>query len=112
MAKVVLAPSARNDLAEIKHYISTELSNPSSAERVITSISKELHDLQRFPEMGRMLDVKIGADPYRYLVCGHYMAFYRVKDDTVYVDRILYGRRDYMALLFGVDKASEDIPEK
>ena len=40
------------------------------------------------------------------------MAFYRVKDDTVHVDRILYGRRDYMALLFSVDKASEDIPEK
>lgn len=111
MAKVVLAPAARNDLSEIKQYISTELRNPSSAERIITSISKELHGLQQFPEMGAVLDARRRADPYRYLVCGHYIAFYRVRDDTVYVDRILYGRRDYMALLFSTDRAVENITE-
>lgn len=107
MAKVILAPAARNDLAEIRQYISTELRNPSSAERIVASISKELHGLQQFPEMGTVLDARIGADSYRYLVCGHYIAFYRVKDDTVYVDRILYGRRDYMALLFRADETAE-----
>lgn len=111
MAKVVLAPVARNDLAEIKQYISMELHNPSSAERVVASISKKLHGLQQFPEMGAVLDARTGSAPYRYLVCGHYIAFYRVKDDTVYVDRILYGRRDYIALLFGADGTIEGFTE-
>ena len=52
--------------------------------------------------------------PYRRrlpLVCGDYLAFYRVDGDTVYVDRILYGRRDYMALLFGDETGERDDDE-
>ena len=29
------------------------------------------------------------------------MTFYRVCGSDVYVDRVLYGRRDYLRLLFG-----------
>ena len=29
-----------------------------------------------------------------------YLTFYRVLDETVYVDRVVYGKRDYMRLLF------------
>lgn len=29
------------------------------------------------------------------------MAFYHIQGDTAVVDRILYGRRDYLAILFG-----------
>jgi plasmid stabilization system protein ParE len=38
---------------------------------------------------------------YRFLVCGNYLTFYRVKGKDVYIDRILYGRRDYLRILFG-----------
>ena len=38
---------------------------------------------------------------FRYLVCGNYTAFYRAEPDAVYVVRILYGRRDFMRILFG-----------
>ena len=36
---------------------------------------------------------------YRYLVCGSYLAFYHVHNEEVIVDRILYGRRDYLSIL-------------
>ena len=32
---------------------------------------------------------------------GSYITLYRVSGDDVYVDRVLYGRRDYLSLLFG-----------
>lgn len=67
MAKVILAPAARNDLAEIRRYISMELRNPSSANRIVATISTELHSLQKFPEMGAVLDIRVGAHSYRYL---------------------------------------------
>lgn len=37
------------------------------------------------------------------------MAFYHIQRDTAVVDRILYGRRDYLAILFGnqLDKETE-----
>jgi plasmid stabilization system protein ParE len=38
---------------------------------------------------------------YRFLACGNYLAFYRQQDNDVLIDRILYGRRDYLAILFG-----------
>ena len=37
---------------------------------------------------------------YRFLVTGSYLTFYRVLDNDVYVDRVLYGRRDYLRILF------------
>ncbi len=39
--------------------------------------------------------------PYRFPVCGSYMIFCHADKDAVMVDRVLYGRRDYPALLFG-----------
>ena len=39
-------------------------------------------------------------EDYRFLVSGSYMVFYRVNGQDVYVDRVLYGRRDYLNVLF------------
>jgi plasmid stabilization system protein ParE len=37
----------------------------------------------------------------RILVCGNYLAFYRLQGETIFIDRILYGRRDYITILLG-----------
>ena len=36
---------------------------------------------------------------YRFLVTGSYLTFYRVLDNDVYVDRVLYGRRDKLRII-------------
>ncbi len=36
---------------------------------------------------------------YRYVICGQYLIFYIYEDNTVSIQRILHGKRDYMALL-------------
>lgn len=36
------------------------------------------------------------------------MIFYHVAAETVYAGRVLYGRRDYMALLFGSQITDEE----
>jgi plasmid stabilization system protein ParE len=38
---------------------------------------------------------------YRFLVCGPYLIFYHPQGAMVLVDRILYGGRDHLAILFG-----------
>ena len=35
------------------------------------------------------------------LVCDNYLIFYRCEDGSILVSRILYGRRNYMQILFG-----------
>ncbi|MDR1893958.1 MAG: type II toxin-antitoxin system RelE/ParE family toxin [Spirochaetales bacterium] len=53
------------------------------------------------PSIGPCLASKVPFETsYRFLVCGKYLAFYRYEDKTVFVDRILYGRRDYVKILF------------
>ena len=37
---------------------------------------------------------------YRFLTSENYMVFYRVNGQDVYIDRVLYGRRDYLRILF------------
>lgn len=87
---------------EISKYITEELDNPTAAANIIARITKRIRELSEFPELGPPLDsiINIQTD-YRFLVCGHYTAFYRHDGDGVYVYRVLYGRRDFMKILFG-----------
>lgn len=106
MARIVFSPKAKNDLTEIGDYIAFQLHNKLAARNVITKIRNSVYGLKDFPESGTPLtyfDVT-----YRYLVCGSYMIFYHLSDNNIFIDRILYGRRDYLNILFG-DKLSEEI---
>ena len=42
------------------------------------------------------------------LACGNYMIFYHTGGITVMMDRVFYGRRDYLALLFSDILTIED----
>ena len=102
MARLDISPEAQRDLREIKKYIEAVLENPTAAVNTVFKITKSMRKLKDFPLIGSPLTSAAGeATDYRVLVCGNYLAFYRVEEDTVYIDRVLYGKRDYMAILFG-----------
>lgn len=102
MNSIYFSKEAQNDLAEIKTYIEEELLNPSAAIATVSKILKSLHILQTFSHIGTPLSsiTEIESD-YRFIVSGNYMSFYHVYGTEVYIDRILYARRDYMRILFG-----------
>ena len=102
---------ALRDLDEIWAYIVSDLSNPTSAERTVNRIMGAIDQLADFAEMGAPLQSVADVESdYRFLVCGNYLAFYRVDENAVYIDRILYGRRDYLRILFG-DTAEDEASE-
>lgn len=104
MNKIRLTPEAADDLHNIKHYITTELKNPSAAIRIVTKITSDLRALQNFPNAGVSLEAKTGySTDYRMLVSGQYLIFYRIEPPYVSIDRILNGRQDYLHILFGPD---------
>lgn len=102
MNKLYYSPEFLNDLDEIWEYIFESLQNPAAAQNTVNDILDSLEKLQDFSEMGPPLSsvTEIETD-YRFLVCGNYLVFYRVKGEDVYIDRILYGKRDYLRILFG-----------
>lgn len=102
MYKVKISPEAKDDLAEIKSYISQELCNSQAAVNLVSKITKQMRGLSEYPGIGAPLSsiVDIQTD-YRFLFCANYLIFYRHEDGIVFVSRILYGRRNYMRILFG-----------
>lgn len=109
MNNLYLSGEARNDLAEIKAYIEEELLNPSAALATVSKITKDLRILRTYAKAGALLSsiADVESD-YRFLVSGKYLSFYRVRGSEVYVDRILYARRDYMRVLFGDTEEADE----
>ena len=86
---------------DIWDYIVSELQNRVAAERVVDRILDAVERLKDFAEMGALLSsvADVGGD-YRFLVSGNYRVFYSVNGRDVFIDRVLYGRRDYLRVLF------------
>lgn len=100
---------SRRDMDDIWEYIMQELQNPSAAKRMIDGIMNAVYQLEMFPLMGTPLSATVGENSdYRFLVYGSYMIFYRVQGADIYVDRVLYGRRDYLRVLFGEDNRADN----
>ena len=99
--KLYYAPRALRDLDDIWDYIASDLSNTHAAMDITTEIMDSVDRLGDFAEMGAPLAsiVDIESD-YRFLVVKDYLVFYRTSGDHVYIDRVLYGRRDYLRILF------------
>ena len=102
MSKIQYSKAAIQDLENICDYIAEELKNPVAALNTANKIQDAIDRLADFPHIGSPLSslIEISTD-YRFLVCGNYLVFYRPKEDEIYIDRIIYGRRDYLSILFG-----------
>ncbi len=101
--KIKYSPEALKDLDEIWEYILLELANPDAAENIVNKMLDTIEALEDFPERGALLSSIIAEveSDYRFVLSGNYMAFYRVEEKTVRVDRVLYQGRDYLRALFG-----------
>lgn len=100
--KIHYTAESRRDLDGIWDYIASVLQNISAAERIVNRILDDVDQLENHAEMGTKLSSKADVESdYRFLVTGSYLTFYRVHGSDIYVDRILYGRRDYLRILFG-----------
>jgi len=101
MNALAISPEARKDLEEIKAYIAETLANPSAATAMVRRIIRAVKQLRVAPAAYPSLSSEIPFDTnYRYRVCGSYIVFYRHEGKTVFVDRVLYGKRDYAGILF------------
>lgn len=101
MPNIRVTPAALDDLKEIKAYIENDLANPIAATNVIKRIIKDYSLLEISPHMGAPLAPKIHIETdFRFLVSGNYLVFYKADDNFVSIYRILYGRRDYLKIIF------------
>ena len=101
MNNLHLSPEAQDDLMDIKNYITEELENPQAAIDTVNKITSSIRLLRDHGHIGAPLSsVAVIDSDYRFLVSGNYLVFYRANDNDIYIDRILYGRREYLRILF------------
>jgi len=89
--RVILAPSARSELAEIWSYIAAD--SPEAADRAIERVVEGLERLGRFPMSGRSRE-ELGAGLCSYFIRPQHTVFYRIADDRLEVVHILHHARD------------------
>ena len=95
------SPQALKDLDEIFDYIFTDKQNPIAARNTIEGIKNSIAELKTLDNIGVKVRLPGGLEtPYRFIQYNNYLTFYRQIEKDVYIDRIIYGKRDYIKLLF------------
>ena len=113
MANINVSVEARNDMSEISRYITIELNSPVAAKNTLRKITKSIRNLQAFPDIGAPLASIIDfPTDYRFLVCGNYLVFYCHENSEVYIIRVLYGKRDYLKILFSETVKDDSNPDE
>ena len=100
--RVEITEPAEDDLRTIVRYISAQLSAPVTALRMMGIIEKSLGNLGEMPQRCPFVrDDRLATLGYRTLIIEHYAAFFSIDEiaKVVYVERILYARRDWASLL-------------
>ena len=100
--RVDVSDPAEEDLRDILRYISSQLSAPITALKMVDTIESALTKLANMPESYPLVrDDRLASMGYRRLEVKNYTAFFTIneKEKIVDVERILYARRDWANLI-------------
>lgn len=91
---------AKQDLIDIKKYIKYILQEPNIANKLIAKIRKEIDNLVNDAKIYSIIDDNfIKKLEIRKILVDNYIVFYRIKNKNIEIVRIMYGRRNWIALL-------------
>lgn len=91
---------SKEDLVGIKQYIKYNLQEPETAQKLISKIRKEINNLKYNPKINSIIDDDIiKRIEIRKLIVDNYIVFYRIKNNSIEIVRIMYGRRNWFNLL-------------
>jgi len=100
--RVDVSEPAESDLGDIIRYIVSQLSVPLTALNLMELLEEAMGGLsdmpQRYPSVA---DERLAQMGYRKLLVKNYIVFFSVdeKNRVVDIERILYGRRDWLRFL-------------
>ncbi len=99
-SKIEYSPIAIRDLDRIYAEVLEASKDIETAIRYVGDLMDCVAEKRDFPRSGSPLYYESGFTGYYFVVFKAYMAFYRVDADRMYVDRVVFGRSDYMRTIF------------
>lgn len=100
--RVDVSEPAENDLGDIVRYITCQLSAPVSALKMMSFFEEAMAGLSDMPQRYQLVaDERLSQMGYRKLIVKNYVVFFSIDEENKVVDveRILYGRRDWLRFL-------------
>lgn len=101
-----LSQKAADDLDGIVSYIASELSNPQAAADFLSRLEKVIDEIRSFPESGAPVNNEfLSNTKLRKKTVGSYLLDYLSvpETETVYIVRIVYGKRNMEEILRQLD---------
>ena len=102
MASVVFTEPAEYDLLDIEYYIFVDLCNPQAAQRISDGILNAAEKLGEYPQGHPLVDDEllrnVGLRMTRFDSYNIFY-YYDMKNDIVYIIRVLYNNVDWQSLL-------------
>lgn len=90
-----LSPLVPDDLKEIAEYIARD--SPRHAVRMLRLLRERMKEIAKHPESCR-LRPEIGPEA-RLSTLGNYVILFRIRKDTVRIERFVHGSRDLNPIL-------------
>ena len=100
--KIRYTAAAVDDLDGIFSYISDD--DRVAAVKMLDRIEAAILKLGDMPRLGAVLptnELSLVESGYRMLVVEPYLIFYRIRQNEVWIGRVLHSRQDWLYLLFG-----------
>ncbi len=90
-----LSPFVPGDLEEIVDYIAGD--SPRQAGRLLRDLRARMKEIAKHPEMYR-LRPELGTEA-RLAIVGQYVILFRIRKDSVRIERVAHGSRDLVPIL-------------
>lgn len=100
--RVDISEPAESDLDDVIRYISSQLSVPLTALHLMELLEEAMESLSDMPQRYPFIeDEHLAHMGYRKLPVKNYIVFFSIdeKNKVVDIERILYGRRDWLRFL-------------
>ena len=98
--RIQYAPLAIQDLERVWSEVCEASKDPEVAARYVDDLMDRISAKKDFPKSGSPLYYESSFTGYYFVTFKAYIAFYRVQEDRILVDRVVYGKSDYIRTLF------------
>lgn len=93
MLKIIVTATAETDMQEIFDFIAKD--NVKYALKIIDEFEKKFELIATFPDSGFRKSYFVRRNIRECIVAKHYQIIYYVKNDILYIQRVLTGYEDY-----------------
>ena len=96
---VVYSPEALKDLDRVWDEVFTASADITVTGRYLDDLLDKVDEKPAFPFFGKPLYYQENFTGYYMIIFKAYLVFYRLDSHTLFVDRVLYGKSDYLRFL-------------